>query len=316
MTQYIEYIPDRLYLAAYVHAPPEAETVATSSDDKEPACYFSVDEWLLYNAFHHDFGPLHIGHLYRFAVRFHELLGADENKVRPVVFWSAADAKSRANAACLLACYMVLIQNWPPHLALAPIAQVNPPLMPFRDAGYSQADYGITVQDVVYGVWKAKDQKCCDLDSFDLDMYERFERVENGDFNWITPHFVAFASPQLSPVEKVADALPRNVAAVAAHPKLPPPFKHVLGHFAQNKIGLVVRLNSPLYSPAYFEALGMAHLDMIFDDGTCPPLTTVRKFIRLAHDTITLKKRAIASLPTCASCAPAWWSALSSTGFT
>ena len=68
---------------------------------------------------------------------------------------------------------MVLIQSWPPHLALAPIAQIDPPLMPFRDAGYSQADYGITVQDVVYGVWKAKEESCCVLDNFDLDEYER-----------------------------------------------------------------------------------------------------------------------------------------------
>ena len=29
----------------------------------------------------------------------------------------------RANAACVLACYMVLVQKWPPHLALAPLAQ-------------------------------------------------------------------------------------------------------------------------------------------------------------------------------------------------
>ena len=56
----------------------------------------------------------------------------------------------------MLACYMVLIQHWPPHLALAPLVQMDPPCMPFRDAGYSQADYILTVQDVVYGVWKAK----------------------------------------------------------------------------------------------------------------------------------------------------------------
>ena len=30
--------------------------------------------------------------------------------------------------------------------------------MPFRDAGYSQADYSLTIQDVVYGVWKAKEE--------------------------------------------------------------------------------------------------------------------------------------------------------------
>lgn len=200
----------------------------------------------------------------------------------------------------MLACYMVLIQNWPPHLALAPIAQVDPPLMPFRDAGYSQADYGISVQDVVYGVWKAKEEKCCDLDNFDLDQYERFERVEHGDFNWITPHFLAFASPQHAPVNKITEGsdmfplLPRNLAGVDAHPTLPQPFKNVLKHFTEKNIGLVVRLNSPLYSPSYFESLGIQHLDMIFDDGTCPSLSTVRKFIRLAHETITVRKKGIA----------------------
>ncbi|KAG8426898.1 cell division control protein 14, variant 2 [Metarhizium acridum] len=311
---------DRLYLGAYLH-PPTADTLfpgsespvasrkrshrnlapASSVGSGRPApCYFTIDDTLLYNAFHHDFGPLHIGHLYRFAIRFHDILGAKENKDRPVVFWSAADPRSRANAACMLACYMILIQNWPPHLALAPIAQVDPPLMPFRDAGYSQADYGITVQDVVYGVWKAKEEKCIDLDNFDLEMYEKFERVEHGDFNWITPHFLAFASPQHTPVAKVTEdselwpLLPRDLAAVDAHPTLPQPFKNVLKHFSEKNIGLVVRLNSHLYSPSYFEALGIQHLDMIFDDGTCPPLTTVRKFIRLAHETITVKKKGIA----------------------
>lgn len=317
--QVIEYIPDRLYLASYVH-PPTADTPFPYSDapassrkrtqrgvdptplpsSRSAPCYFTVDDTLLYNAFHHDFGPLHIGHLYRFAIQFHDILGAKQNKDRPIVFWSAADPRSRANAACMLACYMVLIQNWPPHLALAPIAQVDPPLMPFRDAGYSQADYGISVQDVVYGVWKAKEEKCCDLDNFDLDQYERFERVEHGDFNWITPHFLAFASPQHAPVAKITEGnemfplLPRTVADLEGHPTLPQPFKNVLEHFSDKNIGLVVRLNSPLYSPSYFESLGIQHLDMIFDDGTCPPLSTVRKFIRLAHETITVKKKGIA----------------------
>lgn len=200
----------------------------------------------------------------------------------------------------MLACYMVLIQSWPPHLALAPIAQLDPPLMPFRDAGYSQADYGISVQDVVYGVWKAKEEKCCALENFDLDEYEKYERVEHGDFNWVTPHFVAFASPQHLPVDRItADSehyttLPRTLAAVDAHPLLPQPFKNVLKHFSEKNVGLVVRLNSALYSPSYFEALGIQHLDMIFEDGTCPQLTAVRKFIRLAHETITVKKKSIA----------------------
>jgi cell division cycle 14 len=56
--------------------------------------YFSVDNQLLYNAFHADFGPLHIGHLYRFAVTLHDVLAAPENADRDIVFWSYADARS------------------------------------------------------------------------------------------------------------------------------------------------------------------------------------------------------------------------------
>lgn len=194
---------------------------------------------------------------------------------------------------------MVLIQNWPPHLALAPISQMDPPCMPFRDAGYSQADYALTIQDVVYGVWKAKEEGLVCLKDFSLEEYERFERVDMGDFNWITPDFLAFASPQhqptrvIQPHEAAYAQLPRSISALNRDKNLPMPFKNVLGHFAERGIGLVVRLNSELYSPSYFTALGIKHLDMIFDDGTCPPLNLVRKFIGLAQATIA-KQRGIA----------------------
>nr|POE49221.1 tyrosine-protein phosphatase cdca [Quercus suber] len=194
---------------------------------------------------------------------------------------------------------MVLIQTWPPHLALAPIAQMDPPCMPFRDAGYSQADYSLTIQDVVYGVWKAKEEGICGLKEFSLEEYEKYERVDMGDFNWISPSFLAFASPQhqpthiIQPTDPLYNKLPRSLAALERDTVLPTPFKNVLTHFAERGIGLVVRLNSELYSPSYFTALGIKHLDMIFDDGTCPPLSLVRKFVNLAHSTID-KGRGIA----------------------
>lgn len=58
--------------------------------------YFSIDDTLLYNAFHADFGPLHIGHLYRFAVLLHDVLADPENDNKAVVFWSNADSRSMA----------------------------------------------------------------------------------------------------------------------------------------------------------------------------------------------------------------------------
>lgn len=112
----LTYSQDRLYLASYIHPPteetlfpyPEAPIRSPSKRSQraghgpqavsQPAYrqpyYFSVDDTLLYNNFHHDFGPFHIGHLYRFALQFHEILGAKENKDRPVVFWSRADPRS------------------------------------------------------------------------------------------------------------------------------------------------------------------------------------------------------------------------------
>ena len=72
-----------------------------------------------------------------------------------------------------------------------------------------------------------------------------------GDFNWITQHFLAFASPQQQPVTPTPantpeyDALPSTVSEVCSS-KLPLPFKNVLVHFATRNVGLVVRLNSEL----------------------------------------------------------------------
>ena len=130
--------------------------------------------------------------------------------------------------------------------------------------------------------------------------YERYERVDQGDFNWITPQFLALASPQHQPVAPIAQdspayaSVPKTRSEVKASKTLPGPFKNVLSHFSRRNVGVIVRLNSELYSPTYFTALGINHIDMIFDDGTCPSLPMVKQFIKLAHDMITIKKKAIA----------------------
>lgn len=112
---------DRLYLAYYTHPPtentpfpwplpipappkrgvrPELPTLSAPEISSnlgpggEPPVYFTVDDYLLYNAFHHDFGPLHLGHVYRFAALLHEFMACDTIAHRAVVFWSAADPRS------------------------------------------------------------------------------------------------------------------------------------------------------------------------------------------------------------------------------
>lgn len=228
--------------------------------------YFTVEDALPYNAFHLDFGPLNIGSLYRFAVSLHNILNEETNQGKGVVFYSSTSPKERANAACLLCCYMVLVQLWAPHQVLQPICQVEFPFLPFRDAGYSSADFEITIQDVVYAMWRAKERGMIDLTTFNLEEYEQYERVDQGDFNVISKDFIAFASPQ----QKKPGVLNE-------------PFKKVLNFFINNDVQLAVRLNSHLYDANEFEKRNIQHIDMIFEDGTCPTLEYVQKFIGAAE---------------------------------
>lgn len=225
-----------------------------------------MEDILIYNSFHLDFGPLHVGHLYRFAVVLHNILNDETNQGKKTVFYSSTCPKQRANAACMLCCYMVLVQSWSPHQVLQPIAQIDPPFQGFRDAGYSKADYEISIQDIVYAMWRAKERGMIDLTTFDLEDYELYERVDQGDFNVISKDFIAFASPQQSR---------RNV--------LNAPFKKVLNYFTENNVQLVVRLNSHLYDAREFTKRNIQHIDMIFDDGTCPTMEYVQKFIGAAE---------------------------------
>lgn len=253
----IEFLRNRIYLGAYDLPPADTAEVV----------YFTVDEELMYNPFHEDFGPLHIGLLYRFAVLLHHVLNDEQNQGRAVVLYSLRDVRQRSNTACLLCCYMVLVQLWAPHQVLAPIAQCKTPFMPFRDAGYLHADFELTIQDMVYGVWKAKERGMIDLTGFDLDEYERYERVDMGDFNNVSKDFIAFALPQ-----QLRPGL-----------TLSPTFRSVLDYFLRLNVQLVVRLNLHLYDANEFTKRGIQHIDMIFDDGTCPDMEYVRQFIGAAE---------------------------------
>lgn len=265
----IEFLRGRVYLGAYDYSPQDTDEIV----------FFTVEDSIFYNSFHLDFGPMNIGHLYRFAVIFHEILNDPDNANKAVIFYSSTSTRQRANSACMLCCYMVLVQGWTPHQVLQPLAQVDPPFMPFRDAGYSNADFEITIQDVVYGVWRAKERRLIDLHSFNLETYERYEHVENGDLNLLTPDFIAFASPQ-----EDSRLVGGNTVSSKSH--LNQPFRSVLKYFVNNNVQLVVRLNSHLYNAKHFEDVGIKHIDMIFEDGTCPDLSIVKNFVGAAETII------------------------------
>ena len=126
-----------------------------------------------------------------------------------------------------------------------------------------------------------------DLTTFNLDEYEKYEQVQNGDWNWLTPNFIAFASP--NDREYVA-ALRDNGGKPPATSIRTRPTKMIANtvrYFKERGVKLVVRLNNPLYDKAVFEDEGIEHEDMYFDDGSNPSDAILRRFIARADEVIT-----------------------------
>jgi cell division cycle 14 len=196
----------------------------------------------------------------------------------------------------------MIVQRRAPWEAFHPIAEME--FMPFRDAGRGPSDFNLNIQDCLWGIWKAMQNGLCDMNEFSVEDYEYYEKVENGDWNWITPNFIAFASPLDSnwiKKEKEGKTVAVTIAGGGGHPspirgksdashlalqrKLPHPFLNCLDYFEKKNIKVVVRLNTELYDKQVFIDRGIKHLELYFDDGTNPTDEIVRKFIDLA-DTI------------------------------
>jgi cell division cycle 14 len=150
-------------------------------------------------------------------------------------------------------------------------------------------------------MYKAMQNGLCDLNEFDVNEYEYYEKVENGDWNWISPHFIALASP-MDPawIKNQKDAKGQATSAgtlaspakgvkqreLALQRKLPTPFQNCLEYFEQHNVKIVIRLNNPLYDRQTFLERGINHLELYFDDGTNPSDEIVRRFIDVSDEII------------------------------
>lgn len=169
--------------------------------------------------------------------------------------------------------------------------------MPFRDAGRGRSDFNLSIQDCLWGFYKAMQNKLLDMNEFDVNDYEYYEKVENGDWNWLTPNFIAFASP-VDPIwirdekekkEQDSSQVPASPAKQSQHAlqrKLPQPFNNCLNYFENANVQLVVRLNNPLYDRQVFLDRGIKHQELYFDDGTNPDDEIVRTFINMADEVV------------------------------
>ncbi|KAI8907626.1 dual specificity protein phosphatase [Powellomyces hirtus] len=181
-----EFIKDKLYFTTLTHAP------ATYPD----AHFFSIDHTLVYISFFSDFGPNNLAHVIRFCDLVEDKMVNPRTADKKLCLYSSHDSDKRANAAFLICAYMLLVHGQPPDAAFAPLASLSPPFVPYRDAGYGAATYHITILDCLRGLFKALTLGLVDVDAVDVDEYEFYEKVENGDLNWVTGKFLALASPK------------------------------------------------------------------------------------------------------------------------
>ncbi|KAK3844325.1 MAG: protein-tyrosine phosphatase-like protein, partial [Linnemannia gamsii] len=237
--------------------------------------YLTVDSYLQYTAFFSDFGPFDIADVFRFCCLMKERLELAKSQRKVLCLHTKPDDTKRANAAFALCCYMMLLHDMSPEEAYAPVEYIHPSITSFRDAGCGPVTYTLSIMDCLRGLRKGLDRGLLRLDKFNVKEYEHYERVSNGDFNWITPFFIAFAGPK--------DKMKREALTKKERTRLNKSFRSVLSYFSTHNVQCIIRLNDKTYDKAHFTARGIEHVDMIYPDGTCPPWYIVEQFFEVCE---------------------------------
>ncbi|XP_027957715.1 dual specificity protein phosphatase CDC14A isoform X2 [Eumetopias jubatus] len=258
-----EFMKDRLYFATLRNRP--KSTVNTH--------YFSIDEELVYENFYADFGPLNLAMVYRYCCKLNKKLKSYSLSRKKIVHYTCFDQRKRANAAFLIGAYAVIyLKKTPEEAYRALLSGSNPPYLPFRDASFGNCTYNLTILDCLQGIRKGLQHGFFDFETFDVDEYEHYERVENGDFNWIVPgKFLAFSGPH--PKSKIENGYPLH-APEAYFP-----------YFKKHNVTAVVRLNKKIYEAKRFTDAGFEHYDLFFIDGSTPSDNIVRRFLNICENT-------------------------------
>ncbi|XP_055334717.1 dual specificity protein phosphatase CDC14AB-like [Paramacrobiotus metropolitanus] len=267
----IEIIPDRFYFGR----------LASSPHPHNNYSFFNTDFEFVYDSFFDDFGPLNIAKVYRYCEKVWKRLhpnsnvsagAAGDNHGTQKLFHysSTTDERKFINAAWLVGAFCILKLHKSPDEVMNLLdkfaSQKN--LITFRDASCGPPTYHLNLRDCLIALHRALDLKFFDYDGFDLNEYEHYERVENGDFNWITPKFLAFCGPH-------------QKTRTEGYPVHAP--EEYFTYFKNHGISTIVRLNSPQYSSERFTAAGFEHRDLIFPDGTSPGEDILQEFLRIAE---------------------------------
>jgi cell division cycle 14 len=265
MRHRVEFIPGKLYFVA-LSANPLASKVPNSH-------FFSIDNEMVYWNFYLDFGPLNLGHTYRFMQILNKKLRDPKLNDKVIYFFSSTHAHKRTNAAFLICAWALLYDNKTPEESFLPFKNYPLPFPTWHDATPTVCNYQLTILHTLQGLYKARENRFFDFSNFDIEEYEHYEQVENGDLNWYCDNkFVAFAGPQ---AERTAS--PGGYYTMRPDDYVP--------YFKKKGVQLVVRLNKAYYDARKFTDNGIEHMDLYYLDGSNPSDAILNKFLVRAEAT-------------------------------
>jgi cell division cycle 14 len=177
------------------------------------------------------------------------------------------DYAKQANAACLMGCFMIINLKKTAEEAWKVFQPYHTKFVPYRDATMGTCSYKCTILDCLRGLEYGMKLGWYNYSTFNVQEYQHYEKVENGDLNWIVPgKFIAFSGPQ-NVTDKYGSFTPDDYVPI----------------FKKFGVSLVVRLNKPQYEKNKFVKAGIKHIDLYFLDGSTPPDDIVDKFLEQAE---------------------------------
>ncbi|XP_032592429.1 dual specificity protein phosphatase CDC14A isoform X2 [Drosophila grimshawi] len=257
---------DRLYFVVFKKNIKPKNTVNTH--------YFNIDDEFVYENFYNDFGPLNLCILYRYCMKLNTKLSAKSHANKKIVHYTSMNPAKRLNAAYLIGSYAIIYLNKTPEEAYRPLVAGDiPAYTRFCDASYGPSNFKISLLDCLQAVHKGLQAGYLNFNDFDAEEYEHFERVENGDFNWIVPQkFIAFCGPH-----QKSKTLPNGYPCHAP--------ERYFSYFRDNNVTTVIRLNAKVYHASSFENAGFDHKDLFFIDGSTPSDAILKKFLSICETT-------------------------------
>jgi cell division cycle 14 len=234
--------------------------------------FFCIDNDLVYWNFFLDFGPLNLGHLYRYCQLLNAKLSDSRLKDKAIYHYCGNHPHRRANSAFLIAAWSIMYLNRSPDEAYAPFKNISPAFPPWHDATPSVCSFNLTVLDTLRGLYRARECGFFDFQKFNPEEYEYYEQVENGDLNWdLSGKFVAFAGPHAT-----RESHPGGYTSLIPEDYVP--------YFKKRNVQLVVRLNKKYYDSRKFTSQGIDHMELYFIDGSNPPDHLLAKFLDRAEN--------------------------------